>query len=43
MYTINKEGNIITSLFKVAYEIIETLEMDVSRFYHSNYLFGEEI
>lgn len=37
------ERNIMTSSFQLACRVIEALGMDVSKFYHGDYVFGEEV
>ncbi len=37
------ERNIMTCSFRIACRIIEALGMDISDFYHGNYVFGEEV
>ena len=37
------ERNIKTASFQMACRVIEALEMDISDFYHGEYVFGEEI
>lgn len=37
------ERNILSGSFKTACKVIEALEMDISKFYHGEYVFGEEI
>jgi len=37
------ERNIRTASFQLACRVIEALEMNVSDFYHNEYIFGEEI
>ena len=39
----NSERNIVTCSFQMACRIIETLEMNVSDFYHNKYILGKEI
>jgi len=36
------ERNIRTASYQLACRVIEALEMDVSKFYHNEYIFGEE-
>ncbi len=35
--------NIMTSSFRIACRVIEALELDVSAFYHGEYVLGEEV
>ena len=35
--------NIMTSSFRIACRIIEALELDISAFYHEEYILGEEV
>lgn len=37
------ERNIMTCSFKLACKVIEALEMDISKFYHGDYVIGEEV
>lgn len=37
------ERNIMTSSFQIACRVIEALGMNVSKFYHGDYVLGEEI
>lgn len=37
------ERNIMTASFQIACRVIEALEMNISNFYHGNYVFGEEV
>lgn len=37
------ERKISTSSFRIACRIIEALEMDITKFYHGGYVFGEEV
>lgn len=37
------ERNILTCSFKLACKVIEALEMDISKFYHGDYVIGEEV
>lgn len=37
------ERNIMTASFQMACRVIEALEMNISDFYHGEYVFGEEI
>lgn len=37
------ERNIMTSSFQLACRIIEALELDITKFYHGDYVFGEEV
>lgn len=37
------ERNIMTCSFQIACRIIETLEMDITAFFHGDYAFGEEV
>lgn len=39
----NGERNIMTCSFQLACRIIEVLEMDISDFYHGEYVFGEKV
>jgi len=38
-----KQKNIMTCSFQMACRIIEALEMNISDFYHNEYIIGEEI
>lgn len=35
--------NIMTSSFRIACRVIEALELDISAFYHGEYVLGEEV
>ena len=35
--------NIMTSSFRIACRVIEALELDITRFYHGEYVIGEEV
>ena len=37
------ERSIMTCSFQIACRIIEALEMDITKFYHGEYVFGEEV
>ncbi|MDO5123094.1 MAG: helix-turn-helix transcriptional regulator [Eubacteriales bacterium] len=37
------ERRIMSSSFELACRIIEALEMDITKFYHGDYTFGEEV
>ena len=37
------ERNIMTCSFQIACRIIEALEMDITAFFHGEYVFGEEV
>lgn len=37
------ERNIRTASFQLACRVIEALQMDISAFYHGEYVFGEEV
>ena len=39
----NNERNIMTASFQLACRVIEALGMDISDFYHGEYIFGEEV
>jgi transcriptional regulator with XRE-family HTH domain len=35
--------NIMTSSFRIACRVIEALELDITRFFHGEYVIGEEV
>ncbi len=37
------ERSIMTCSFRIACRVIEALQMDISKFYHGDYLIGEEV
>lgn len=37
------ERNIMTASFQMAYRVIEALEMDVTAFFHGDYVLGEKV
>ena len=37
------DRNILTASFRIACRIIEALGMDITNFYHGNYILGEEV